>query len=62
MNKQEVLALMAELAEKFNRDGMTASGMSPAEVNDLCEKTRPSILLVNGAIYDMLLEKNIING
>ncbi len=60
MNREEVIDLMVDVFSEINKSMALASGMEEAEVNKFIEQSTPSIHNALSAVYDVLLEKEIV--
>ena len=60
MNREEIIDLMTEVFSEINKSMALASGMEEAEVDKFIEQSTPSINHALGAVYDVLLEKELV--
>lgn len=61
MYRDEVVTMMCDLIDNYNRFGSLQSGMDPAQVEAFISQGRQQLEYVNGMLYDMLKENGIIN-
>lgn len=61
MYRDEVVKMMSDLIDNFNRHGAMQSGMPAEQVEQFISQGRTNLEYVNGMLYDMLKENGIIN-
>jgi hypothetical protein len=60
MNREEIIDLMTEVFSETNRSMALTSGMEEVEVDKFIEQSTPSINHALSAVYDVLLEKELV--
>ena len=60
MSKEEAIAVMVETFIEINKSMALMSGMGEEEVSKFIEQSTPSIHNALSAVYDVLLEKEIV--
>lgn len=60
MDREETINLMTEVFNEINKSMALASGMEESEVNKFIEQSTPSINHALSAVYDVMLEKEIV--
>lgn len=60
MDREQTIELMVEVFNEINKSMALASGMEEEEVNKFIEQSTPSIQHALTAVYDVLLEKELL--
>jgi hypothetical protein len=60
MDREQTIELMVEVFSEINKSMALASGMEEEEVNKFIEQSNPSIQHALAAVYDVLLEKELL--
>lgn len=60
MNKNEIIQAMVEIAEEFNLQAVSQSGLPKDQVEQMVEQVRPQLYMIQGEIYNFLFDKGII--
>jgi hypothetical protein len=60
MDREQTIELMVEVFSEINKSMALASGMEEEEVNKFIEQSNPSIQHALTAVYDVLLEKELL--
>lgn len=60
MDREQTIELMVEVFNEINKSMALASGMEEEEVNKFIEQSNPSIQHALTAVYDVLLEKELL--
>lgn len=60
MTKDEAIQKMVEIAEEFNLQAIQGSGMEPEQIEQMMAQVRPQLYMIQGAIYDALVDEGVI--
>jgi len=60
MDREQTIELMVEVFSEINKSMALASGMEEEEVNKFIEQSNPSIQHALTAVYDVLVEKELL--
>lgn len=62
MYRDEVIKLMTDTIDNFNRYQGQMNNINEAEIEEYIKQGREQMEFVNGMLYDLLVENGIING
>jgi hypothetical protein len=60
VNKNEIIQTMVEIAEDFNLQAMSQSGLPEDQIKQMVEQVRPQLYAIQGEIYSFLFDKGVI--
>lgn len=61
MNREELVEMMANIAETNNLEAMQSASLPDDQIKQMTEQVRPQLLKIQGQIYDALVSEGIIN-
>jgi len=62
MYRDEVIKLMTDTIDNFNRFQGQMNNISEEQIEEYIKQGREQMEFVNGMLYDLLVENGIING
>jgi hypothetical protein len=61
MDKNDVVELMSDYIDNMNRQLAKQNGMDATQTEQMIAQGRPQLVHVNGLLYDLLVENDVIS-